>query len=206
MSLGLGPRSLAVYRTLRERIVAGELAPGDQLPGHLALAAEFGVAPMTLRQVLDRLEAEGLVARENGRGTFVRLPMRPAVLVVDDEFEMRALLRPYVYRAGCIPVEADGPAEGLTTLECQPTIALVISDIRMPDRASGIDFIRTIRRRWPELPLVALTGYPDDLAPLHATPDCPVLVVSKPVQPNQIEEVLRLVLRPRPAEPAGRRA
>ncbi len=206
MTLSLGPRSRPVYALLRERIMAGELAPGDRLPSHLVLAAEFGVAPMTLRQVLDHLEAEGLVSRENGRGTFVRLPLRPAVLIVDDEVEMRAMLRQYVYRAGYIPIEADGPAEGLATLECQPSIALVISDIRMPDRASGIDFIRTVRRRWPELPLAALTGYPDDLAPLHATPDCPVLVVSKPFQPNQIEEVLRLVLRLRLAEPAGRGA
>src|SRR5205823_4646564 len=137
MSLSLGPRSRPVYRALRERILAGELAPGDKLPSHLLLAAEFHVAPMTIRQVLDHLEAEGLVARENGRGTFVRAPARPAVLIVDDEPEMRAVLRRRIYRAGYIPLEADGPAEGLAALEREPTIALVISDLRMPDRASG---------------------------------------------------------------------
>jgi methanogenic corrinoid protein MtbC1 len=68
----LGPRSRRIYETLRDGIVRGDLPPGSQLPPHLRLAADFGVAPMTVRQVLSRLEAEGLVSRQLGRGTFVR--------------------------------------------------------------------------------------------------------------------------------------
>src|SRR5262245_12070850 len=176
MSLGLGPRSRPVYRALRERILSGDLAGGEKLPSHTALAAAFRVAPMTLRQVLDHLEREGLVERETGRGTFVRVPAPVAVLVVDDEPEMRAMLSRRVRRAGYTSIEAAGPAEGLAALESNPNIALVISDIRMPDRDSGVDFIRMVRHRWPRVPLAALTGYPNDLVPLHGTPDCPVLI------------------------------
>jgi CheY-like chemotaxis protein len=203
MSLGLGPRSRPVYRSLREQIVAGELAPGAKLPSHTALAAEFRVAPMTLRQVLDRLEAEGLVSRETGRGTFVRAAAAPAVLIVDDEAEIRAVLARHVRRAGYSPIEAAGPSEGLAALQRDRDIALVISDVRMPDRTAGIDFIRIVRRRWRDVPLAALTGYPDDLAPLHGTPDCPILVVPKPFRTNQIEEMLRLALRPLALVAAG---
>ena len=76
---GLGPRAQRVYDVLRGRITSGELTSGSQLPSYVALAEQFGVAPLTMRQVLARLEEEGLVSREQGRGTYVRTPARPAV-------------------------------------------------------------------------------------------------------------------------------
>ena len=201
--MGLGPRSRPVYVALREQILVGDLPAGTRLPNHMALAAQYRVAPMTMRQILDHLETEGLISRETGRGTFVRARTMPFVLIVDDEAAMRAVLARRIHRMGHSPLEAASPAEGLTILEREPSIALVISDVRMPERGDGIEFIRTVRRRWPGLPLAALTGYPDDLAPLHGTRECPVLIVPKPFQTNQIEEVLRLVLRPPVVGAAG---
>ncbi|MEA2425769.1 MAG: hypothetical protein QOH13_2179 [Thermoleophilaceae bacterium] len=54
---------------LRARIAA--LDPGDRLPGVRDLAGEIGVNVNTVRTVYARLEAEGLLASEHGRGTFV---------------------------------------------------------------------------------------------------------------------------------------
>ncbi len=192
----LGPRSSRVYSALRERILEGDLAPGTKLPPHTQLAAEFGVAPLTLRQVLAVLEQEGLVSREQGRGTFVRARATPAVLIVDDDALMRATLRERVLRAGYRPVEADGPAAGLAALERDSAIGLVLSDIRMPTTGDGIAFIRAVRRRWPALPVAVVTGYPGDLDALHGTPECPVLILPKPFRASQIEEVFRLALHP----------
>src|SRR3712207_8185736 len=56
------PRStLFPYTTLFRS--SGELPPGTKLPAHTELAQQFGVAPLTMRQVLARLEARGLVSR-----------------------------------------------------------------------------------------------------------------------------------------------
>ena len=54
MIYGSGPRARRVYAGLRERLVRGGLVPGTKLPPHRDSAAEFGVAPMTARQVLSR--------------------------------------------------------------------------------------------------------------------------------------------------------
>src|SRR4051794_37215457 len=43
-----------------------------QLPGQTALVRELGVAPLTLRQALERLEQEGVIERRSRRGNFVR--------------------------------------------------------------------------------------------------------------------------------------
>jgi|GEM_PF-1149452 CheY-like chemotaxis protein len=189
---GMGPLAQRIYETLLERV--SEASPGTRLPTLVDLVAEFDVAPMTIRQVLARLEEEAYIVREQGRGTFVRERIVPAVLIVDDEAAQRKLVAHHVSRLGHRALEAAGPAAGLAALAGEPGIALVLSDVRMPEREDGIGFIRAARQGWPDIPLAAITGYPDDLAPLRGTPHCPVLILQKPVWAHDIEEVLRLAL------------
>ncbi|BCJ49467.1 GntR family transcriptional regulator [Actinoplanes sp. NBRC 14428] len=59
---------------LTAKIRAGELAPGSMLPPQKELSSRYGVTLVTLRQALQRLEDEGLVSQEPGRGTFVASP------------------------------------------------------------------------------------------------------------------------------------
>ncbi|MBP0494863.1 GntR family transcriptional regulator [Pararoseomonas indoligenes] len=61
-----------VYLVLRDRIGCGALPPGARLPGEPDLAAEHGVARVTIRRALDQLAREGLLERRPGVGTFVR--------------------------------------------------------------------------------------------------------------------------------------
>lgn len=194
-NVSFGPRAQRVYSALRERIARGELDAGTKLPPHTDLAGEYGVAPLTMRQVLARLEEEGLVSRQQGRGTFIRARVLPAVLIVEDDEAQRALLEDYVTRAGFRAIPAPTAAAGLAHLAENLSIALVFSNVRLPDKAGGRDFIRRVRRRWPALPLVAVTGHPEDLNGLHGTPECPVLILPKPFWAHQIEETLRLALR-----------
>ncbi|MGL5446846.1 MAG: GntR family transcriptional regulator [Rhabdaerophilum sp.] len=65
-------RSEEAYRRLSQRIGAGEFKPGDRFPGEPQLAVELGVSRVTLRRVLDRLMAEGVVERRAGAGTYIR--------------------------------------------------------------------------------------------------------------------------------------
>jgi CheY-like chemotaxis protein len=191
---GFGPRTGRVYVALRGRILEGELRPGDKLPRYLDLAVQFGVAPMTIRQVLARLEKEGLVVRRLGRGTFVREASRPAVLIVDDDRGVRAVLSEYVERAGCRAIAAGDAAEALRQLEGDHDIALVLADVRAVAAKNGLAFTRTVRQRRPDLPVAALIAAPEDLAGVYGTPEWPVLTVPKPVRERHVDEVLRLAL------------
>jgi GntR family transcriptional regulator len=65
------PLYLQVRDALAERIAGGEWKPGAVLPNEGDLARESGVSPGTMRKALDLLEAERLVTRRQGRGTFV---------------------------------------------------------------------------------------------------------------------------------------
>ena len=66
------PLHVEVTALLRNRILSGELPSGAQLPPINQLSEQMGLAKMTVRQAMDSLEAEGLIERQSGRGTFVR--------------------------------------------------------------------------------------------------------------------------------------
>lgn len=55
----------------RQRIARGEWPEKHRLPTLEALAVEFSVARVTVRQAIDVLAREGLVSPQQGRGTFV---------------------------------------------------------------------------------------------------------------------------------------
>jgi GntR family transcriptional regulator len=65
-----------LYQQLRDlfqtRIADGSWPPGHALPSEQALARELAVSHGTVRKALDALAAQGLVERQQGKGTFVR--------------------------------------------------------------------------------------------------------------------------------------
>lgn len=67
------PLHTQVAAILKERILNGTWRDGENIPTEKALSGEFDVARGTVRQALQKLEAEGYLRREQGRGTFVQL-------------------------------------------------------------------------------------------------------------------------------------
>jgi PAS domain S-box-containing protein len=84
----LGPQAMGAYAALRSQIVAGEWPSGTRLPNQAALASALHVAPLTLRQALDRLEAEGMISRHSRRGTFVKRASAVAIPRLDEMFDL----------------------------------------------------------------------------------------------------------------------
>jgi len=93
---------VAIYEDLSARIAAGELAAEARLPSEHAIAEQFGVSRMTVRQALDKLVDEGVLLRRRGAGTFVgsertryrrqnRLASFGAEIGADDELETQVL-------------------------------------------------------------------------------------------------------------------
>jgi DNA-binding GntR family transcriptional regulator len=76
------------YARIRELIVSGELAPGEQLAEE-ALAQACGVSRTPVREALRRLEAEQLVTRTDTQRSFVA---EWSTDEIADAFELRALL------------------------------------------------------------------------------------------------------------------
>jgi DNA-binding GntR family transcriptional regulator len=82
--------SAAIVEQLRQGILSGHHAAGTQLRQD-ALAAEFGVSRIPVREALFQLEAEGLVRIEPHKGAVVA---SFSLEEIDDIFDLRVLLEP----------------------------------------------------------------------------------------------------------------
>ena len=76
------PLYVQLKNIVQRQIMSGELLPGASLQSEPALGRAYGVSRITVRQALDELEAEGLIRREPGRGTFVAATTSKRGLVI----------------------------------------------------------------------------------------------------------------------------
>src|SRR6516164_9257744 len=80
-----------------------------------------------------------------------------AILVVDDESEIREGLELLLRGEGYGVSSAETGASGLGKLEERP-FDLMLLDVSLPDR-NGLELLREVRRRDPDLPVVLITAY-----------------------------------------------
>ena len=80
------------------------------------------------------------------------------ILVVDDEEEVRDILAEALEDFGYAVLTAASGEEALSMLAADGGVDMVITDVRMPG-ISGLELAEEIRRRWPEMKVVLISGY-----------------------------------------------
>jgi CheY-like chemotaxis protein len=89
----------------------------------------------------------------------------PSVLVVDDEDQVRQLIRESLEQAGYAVQEARDGKEGLDQYRKQAA-DVVIMDVMMPDQ-DGLESILILRREFPAARVIAITGGSDMIGILN---------------------------------------
>lgn len=79
-----------------------------------------------------------------------------SILVIDDNPEFREILRSHLEANGHRTFLASDGEQGLALLE-REAIDIVLTDILMPQR-DGLEVLREAKRRWPGLPVIAISG------------------------------------------------
>jgi len=85
------------------------------------------------------------------------------ILVIDDEEEVREVLRIHLESAKYNVLEASDGQEALKMMEMGSNllqVGLIICDIRMP-KVNGIEAIDFLKQHAPSIPIIVVTGYPD---------------------------------------------
>src|SRR6185437_11869365 len=85
------------------------------------------------------------------------------VLIVDDEPDIRKVVRMTLQKAGYDVLEAENGEKAIEVInsgENRLVLDTVICDIRMP-KINGVEAIDYFQREYPHVPLVVLTGYPE---------------------------------------------
>src|SRR5688500_2348721 len=79
------------------------------------------------------------------------------ILIIDDEEQLRKLLTRIISLEGFKVVQASNLKTALEGLSHQP-IDVVLCDVRLPD-GSGVDFVKTIKQKFPSLEIILVTAY-----------------------------------------------
>jgi len=134
------------------------------------------------------------------------------ILLVDDDPSIRTLLSMHLEQEGFKAIAAKDGIDALVKLrDTLPKV--IISDLQMP-RMSGFEFIGVVRRRYPTIPVIALSGsmpnaFPEEIKPdrwveksIRLFPDLVQAVdelVRETPEPVYLPQVIRIPVRPRPA-------
>lgn len=132
------PRYYQVYTVLAQRVRDGEWGADAPMPTEQEFAATFGVSRVTIRKALNMLQEEGLILRQQGRGTFaLPPPKRPGranfsgLLENVVDFELRTRVRVLAFERIALSEDA------ALLLDCAPgapalRIVRVRSDSQSP--------------------------------------------------------------------------
>ena len=111
-------KKVRVYEEIVEQLKRyfkyGDLKPGERLPSERDLAEMFNCSRVSVRQALTILEAQGLVVRKVGGGTYkadsddyelsqlVNLLMPEPEDAIDDPLEVRRLMEPQIAKLAAV--------------------------------------------------------------------------------------------------------
>jgi GntR family transcriptional regulator len=116
---------LQVKDAVRARIAAGELEPGDMLPGEVALANQLGISRLTVHRALRELVGEGLLIRQRSKGTFIAPPSRRSYTVVG----------PLLSMTESLAKDGLSPQNHILVKEVISAVGVVKSQLGLPDGA-----------------------------------------------------------------------
>jgi PAS domain S-box-containing protein len=168
------------------------------------------------------------ITSEPGRGSTVRLylprarpgPGRVAgqqspsargqgetILVVEDRPEVRKLACKILLRLGYQVLEAHDGQSALTLLQDRPAIDLMLADVVLPGRISGVRLARDAIRRHPNLKILYISGYAAGMGADTYGADLGIRLIKKPFRRDELASIVRSTLdgalEPRPIAPSS---
>ena len=114
------------------------------------------------------------------------------VLVVDDEPNLRRMLRAPLRREGFAVAEAGTADEGVARMRDDRADAILL-DLVLPG-TSGLEALSRFRERWPYVPIVMMSGQATIADAVQATRDGAFHFLEKPFTPEAVLATLRAAL------------
>jgi CheY-like chemotaxis protein len=150
LDLGDGPDGIALVRWVRDN---GRTLPGAIISGHLKTITGLPTNWQSLAKPIQLAQLKALLATELP----LRVSGRPLILVVEDHDDMRFIATETLKRRGYGVIEAASAQGALDKLKSTPGVALVLSDVGLPDMTGG-QLADEIGRLYPGLTVLLMSG------------------------------------------------
>jgi DNA-binding NtrC family response regulator len=147
----------------------------------------------TIKVYLPRVE-EAL--SESQKQKSLAFPRRGSetILLVEDEGGVRALVRETLEMNGYTVLEARNSKEAVELCEHNPApIHMILSDVIMPEM-NGPELVKLLQSRRPDLKVLFMSGYTDDVISHHSILNHSTPFLEKPFTPDVLVHRVREIL------------
>jgi len=114
---------------------------------------------------------------------------QPTVLVVDDDETLQSMFKLFFKKAGFSRLVVGTGKDALAALNKQ-RFDLCFLDLQLPD-TTGDQVYAVAKEKYPNLPIVIVTAYPDGELMNNILKHGPVTVLKKPLKVEDLEETLK---------------
>jgi PAS domain S-box-containing protein len=139
-----------------------------QSNGHITIHSEVGKGTIVALYLPWTEASKGPFegnAQQDAKRNEPILAGQTKILVVEDDEELRELATRLVQEIGYLACSASTGAEALASLEKDPGIHLLFTDILMPGGMNGFELAAEIRQRRPDIGILTTSGFPGHFMP-----------------------------------------
>ncbi len=161
--------------------------------GTVLIDSEIGRGT-TVSMLLPRSETEPSLPEGESQAepTVVGLILAHVLLVEDDPL-VAELTTDMLHEIGYQVTHVTSAQAGLSALAGNEKINLIVSDVMMPGGMDGVSFAREIRNRWPNAPIVLVSGHTEAVLPQTAS--LAIQLLAKPYSLEDLASALRAAKR-----------
>ena len=116
-------------------------------------------------------------------------------MVEDDEL-VRSLTARVLIRLGYRTVVADRASTAMEAVAEHPDIAVLLTDVVLPEGDDGFALAERVRVDRPALPILFVSGYPQDVVALRGADDRFDSVLRKPYTTQQLADAVSRLIAP----------
>jgi CheY-like chemotaxis protein len=162
-----------------------------QSGGHVVLNSEAGVGT-TVKLYLPRAaQLDNVVVERNGEAPSAQ---GESILLVEDDEDLRILVTSMLRKLGYQYTVAENGDAAIAAMSTLPKIDLLVSDIVLPGGKSGPDIAVLARRRFPDVKVLFMSGYPRGALSGPNQVDENVLLLEKPFRMADLARNIREAL------------
>ncbi len=159
--------------------------------GNIWLYSEQGLGT-TFKIYLPRINQEGRSAAER-EPSAAKLGRRARVLLVEDDAKLAEMAAKMLSNLGCEVIVARGSFDAIELARGDESIDLLLSDVIMPEM-SGRQVYEQIALFRPNLRVLFMSGYTDDIIAQHGVLEAGMHFLQKPFTTGELLAKLRAAL------------